>query len=81
MEALVRATPEALRFEAGKRSAAAEYPEFRAWQALLEPLFGITPPEWKRKAEPQPGLFSDEETDEDYEAEENEDEEKEEEEN
>jgi len=59
MEALVRATPEALRFEAGKRSAAAEYPEFRAWQALLEPLFGITPPEWKRKAEPQPGLFSD----------------------
>jgi len=78
MEALVRATPEALRFEAGKRSAAAEYPEFRAWQALLEPLFGITPPEWKRKAEPQPGLFSEEETDEDYEAEENEEEEKEE---
>ena len=53
MEALVLAAPEALRFEAGKKSAAAEFPEFRAWHALLEPLFSLKPPEWKRKAEPQ----------------------------
>jgi len=53
MEALVKATPEALKFEAGKKSAAAEFPEFRAWHALLEPLFGIIPPEWKKIAIPQ----------------------------
>jgi len=64
MEALVIAAPEALRFEAGKKSAAAEFPEFRAWHALLEPLFGIKPPEWKRKAEPQAKLFIEDEEEE-----------------
>lgn len=47
MEALVKAAPPALWFEKGKTSAAAEYPEFRAWNMLLDPLFGIEPPEWK----------------------------------
>jgi putative DNA methylase len=47
MSALVHAAPEAVRFEKGKKSAAALFPEFRAWHALLAPLFGITPPEWK----------------------------------
>ena len=75
MEALVKATPEALKFEAGKSSAAAEYPEFRAWYALLEPLFGIKPPEWKRKIEPQAELFAEEEIDEEEKEEENEEEE------
>jgi hypothetical protein len=64
MEALVLAAPEALRFEGGKKSAAAEFPEFRAWNALLEPLFGITPPEWKRKTEPQAKLFLEEDEEE-----------------
>jgi len=54
--ALVKAAPEALRFEAGKKSAAAEFPEFRAWHALLEPLFDIKPSEWKKKAEAIAGL-------------------------
>jgi adenine-specific DNA methylase len=46
MEALLKAAPPALWFEKGKTSAAAIYPEFRAWHAMIEPLFGITPPEW-----------------------------------
>lgn len=46
MEALLKAAPPALWHEAGKTSAAAVYPEFRAWHAMIEPLFGITPPEW-----------------------------------
>lgn len=49
MDALIKAAPEALRFEAGKRSAAAEFPEFRAWHAMLEPLFEIKPSEWKKR--------------------------------
>lgn len=49
MEALVHAAPEALRHEKGKKSAAARFPEFRAWHTLLEPLFGIFPPEWIEK--------------------------------
>ena len=36
----------ALWFDKGKTSAAASYPEFRAWHAMIEPLFGITPPDW-----------------------------------
>lgn len=67
MEALVKAAPEALRFEAGKKSAAAEFSEFRAWHSLLEPLFGIEPPDWKKKAVAQPGLFVEEEEEEDEE--------------
>lgn len=46
MEALLKAAPPALWHEKGKTSAAADYPEFRAWHAMLEPLFGITPSEW-----------------------------------
>jgi hypothetical protein len=50
---LLKAAPPALWYEKGKTSAAAQYPEFRAWHAMLEPLFGVTPPEW---AEPAPDL-------------------------
>jgi adenine-specific DNA methylase len=53
MEALLKAAPPALWHEKGKKSAAAEYPEFRAWHAMIDPLFGVTPPEW---AEPKPDL-------------------------
>jgi adenine-specific DNA methylase len=57
LEALVVAAPEALRHEKGKKSAAAKYPEFRAWHALLEPLFGITPADWTEEPPPQAQLF------------------------
>jgi len=53
MQALVNAAPEAVRHEKGKKSAAALFPEFRAWHALLEPLFGIAPPDWTEKQPPQ----------------------------
>ena len=59
MEALVTATPPALRFEKGRNSAAAIYPEFRAWHALLKPLFGVAPPEWAEDyVEPDLPLFA-----------------------
>lgn len=57
MEALVHAAPEALRHEKGKQSAAAKFPEFRTWHALLEPLFGMEAPDWTEKAPPQGLLF------------------------
>lgn len=70
MEALVKAAPEAFRFDRGKKSAAARFPEFRAWHALLEPLFGIAPVEWVEAAAPQPDLPNlEEEEDEDEETE------------
>jgi hypothetical protein len=78
MEALVKAAPPALWFEKGKESAAAQYPEFRAWHDLLEPLFGIEPPEWKEVLPPQlelGGLFAESEEEESEEDEESEDEE------
>ena len=53
MHALTRATPKALRKESGKDSSAAKFPEFRAWHALLEPLFGISPPDWTEAPLPQ----------------------------
>ncbi len=53
MDALLKAAPPALWFDRGKQSAGALYPEFRAWHAMLEPLFGIVPPEWEETAEPQ----------------------------
>jgi adenine-specific DNA methylase len=53
MEALVIAAPEAVRFEKGKKSTAALFPEFRAWHELLPALFGIAAPEWKEKQIPQ----------------------------
>ena len=51
MAALVNAAPEAVRFSGNGRqkTAADDFPEFRAWHALLKPLFGIEPPEWKRR--------------------------------
>ncbi len=53
MEALTIAAPRALRKESGKDSPAAKFPEFRAWYALLEPLFGISPPDWTEAPLPQ----------------------------
>lgn len=53
MEALIKAAPKALRKEDGKDSPTAEFPEFRAWHALLEPLFGITPPDRTEAPLPQ----------------------------
>lgn len=46
MEALLVAAPVALRRGTGPNSAAAKYPEFRAWHALIQPLFNIEPPDW-----------------------------------
>lgn len=67
MEALVHAAPEALRHEKGKKSTAAQFPEFRAWHALLEPLFDIESPDWTEKTPPQVGLFAAHEEAADYE--------------
>lgn len=49
MAALVQAAPPALRVERGKTSAAVKFPEFRAWHALMFPLFGIKAPDWNEK--------------------------------
>lgn len=46
MAALVHAAPAAVRIERGRTSAAAKFPEFRAWHALLFPLFGFPAPDW-----------------------------------
>jgi len=76
MEALVRAAPEALRFDMGKKSVAAQFPEFRAWRDLLGPLFDLPAPEWVQKPKKvEKGLFSAQEEAED--AEENDSEESE----
>lgn len=58
MEALVHAAPQAVRFEKGKTSAAAMYPEFRAWHEMLEPLFSLAAPEWKKPEIAQGQLFA-----------------------
>ena len=59
MEALLKAAPPALWHEKGKKSAAAEYPEFRAWHSMIDPLFGVTPPEWVEEyVEPDMPLFA-----------------------
>jgi hypothetical protein len=52
MQALVEAAPEGLRREKSAKSAAAKYPEFRAWHALLKPLFETEPADWTEKAPP-----------------------------
>lgn len=49
MAALVQTAPVAVRVERGKTSAAAKFTEFRAWHALLYPLFGIPAPDWTEK--------------------------------
>jgi putative DNA methylase len=56
MEALVAAAPLGVRQVIGKTSAAALYPEFRAWHALLKPLFEVDPPDWSVKPPPQTEL-------------------------
>lgn len=53
MTALVQATPAALRIDRGKQSAAAKFPEFRSWHALMFPLFGFPAPDWKEELPPQ----------------------------
>jgi hypothetical protein len=80
MEALVKAAPKALHKDAGKNSPAAEFPEFRGWHALLEPLFGITPPDWTEAPVPQASFgFAGSDEEEPLEADEEETEEEEEE--
>ncbi|MBY0489936.1 MAG: DUF1156 domain-containing protein [Gemmatimonadaceae bacterium] len=60
LAALVQAAPHGVRIERGKTSAAAKFPEFRAWHALLFPLFGIPAPDWTEKIPDQSelGLFA-----------------------
>ena len=55
IEALLKASPLALRREKG--AAALKFPEFRAWHAVLQPLFGITPPDWTEKG-PDQGMLA-----------------------
>ena len=47
IEALLRAAPPALRRE--KNAVAQKFAEFRAWHAMLQPVFGLTPPDWTEK--------------------------------
>ena len=61
MEALVKAAPVAVQHEKGKTSAAAMFPEFRAWHAMLKPLFEMEPPDWTEKAPRQRELFEEQE--------------------
>lgn len=49
MAALVQAAPAGVRIERGKTGTAAKFPEFRAWHALLFPLFGLPAPDWTEK--------------------------------
>jgi adenine-specific DNA methylase len=49
LAALVHAAPPAVRIDRGRASAAVKFPEFRAWHALLFPLFGIPAPDWTEK--------------------------------
>jgi hypothetical protein len=73
MEALLNAAPPAVRFPGKKKeeTAADHFPEFRAWHAMLKPVFGIDPPEWKEPKQPLAlALYEDEEEDEEEELEE-----------
>jgi putative DNA methylase len=72
MTALVNAAPVAVHFPGKGRTktAADEFPEFRAWHAMLKPLFGITPPEWTEPKVLQATLITTDEEDEDEEDEE-----------
>jgi putative DNA methylase len=47
IEALLNAAPQALR--KGGSAIAEQFAEFRVWHALLEPLFGINPPDWSEE--------------------------------
>lgn len=57
MEALVKAAPKAVRFRRRKGDAADRFPEFRAWHALLHPLFEVQAPEWKAPALAAQGIL------------------------
>ena len=52
MEALTHAAPRALWKDRGKNSPGAKFPEFRAWYALLQQLFGVSPPDWTEAPPP-----------------------------
>jgi adenine-specific DNA methylase len=43
----LRAAPLAVR--RGKNTIADKFAEFRAWHAMLQPVFGLTPPDWTEK--------------------------------
>jgi hypothetical protein len=79
MEALVNAAPRALQVAGGAHSAAARFPEFRAWHAILPAVFGITVPDWTVHPTGQMALMDDDveseeiEDDDDLESEEIED--------
>ncbi|MGG5821903.1 DUF1156 domain-containing protein [Falsiroseomonas sp. HW251] len=47
IEALLRAAPPAVRRE--KNAVAQKFAEFRAWHAMLQPVFGLTPPDWTER--------------------------------
>ena len=47
IEALLRAAPPAVRRD--KNAVAERFAEFRAWHALLQPVLGVTPPDWTEK--------------------------------
>lgn len=51
IESLLWAAPPAVRRPGSK--AAEAFPEFRAWHALAEPIFGLAPPDWSDKTPPQ----------------------------
>lgn len=51
IEALLRAAPAAVRRP--KTEMAGKFPEFLAWHALLEPLLGVSPPDWTVKGPDQ----------------------------
>lgn len=55
IEALLKASPLALRRDKG--AAALKFPEFRAWHAMIQPLFGVTPPDWTEKG-PDQGMLA-----------------------
>jgi hypothetical protein len=44
---LLRAAPPAVRRE--KNAVADKFAEFRAWHAMLLPVFGLAPPDWTEK--------------------------------
>jgi len=70
MTAMVNAAPLAVRFP-GKgrvRTQADEFPEFRAWHAMLKPLFSIDPPLWKEPTIIQGALLTTDEDDDDEES-------------
>ncbi len=61
MEALVNAAPPAVRVPGKRGSASEKFPEFRAWHQLLEPLFGMSTPDWTVTGPDQADLFTEEE--------------------